>query len=94
MGSLALYYAKKGMPAEALNFIKRARSINKEDVGLVYIAAVVEALANHPDNALGLLREAFKRGYSVQEASSDPELNSLRSRPEFEKLLAEFKKGG
>jgi serine/threonine protein kinase/tetratricopeptide (TPR) repeat protein len=92
MGSLALYYAKKGMPAQALNFIQRARSINKEDVSLVYTAAVVEALANHPDNALGLLREAFKRGYSVQEARSDPELNSLRSRPEFEKLLAEFKK--
>jgi len=94
MGSLALYYSKKGMTAEALNFIKRARSINKEDVGLVYTAAVVEALANHPDKALGLLREAFKRGYSVQEASSDPELNTLRSRPEFGKLLAEFKKGG
>jgi len=63
-------------------------------VGLVYTAAVVEALANHPDNALGLLHDAFKRGYSLQEASSDPELNTLRSRPEFEKLLAEFKKGG
>jgi hypothetical protein len=51
-------------------------------------------LANHPDKALGLLREAFKRGYSVQEASSDPELNTLRSLPEFGRLLAEFKKGG
>src|SRR6267378_1150429 len=50
MGSLALYYAKKGMPAQALNFIHRARSINKEDVGLVYTEAVVEALASHPDN--------------------------------------------
>jgi hypothetical protein len=80
------------MPAEALNFIQRARSINKEDVRLVYTAAVVEALANHPDNALRLLREAFKRGYSAQEATSDPELDSLRSRPEFEKLLEEFKK--
>jgi tetratricopeptide (TPR) repeat protein len=94
MGSLALYYAKKGMSAEALNFIQRARSINKEDVSLVYTAAVVEALASHPDNALGLLREALKRGYSLQEASSDPELNSLRNRPEFDELLAEFKKGG
>jgi len=92
MGSLALYYAKKGMPAQALNFIQRARSINKEDVDLVYTAAVVEALANHPDDALKLLREAFTRGYSAQEASSDPELNSLRNSPEFEKLLAEFKK--
>lgn len=92
MGSLALYYAKKNMPAQALNFIQHARAINKEDVALVYTDAVVEALANHPDNALGLLREAFERGYTVQEAISDPELDSVRSRPEFEKLLAEFKK--
>lgn len=93
MGSLALYYAKKGMPSQALNFIQRARSINKEDVSLVYTAAVVEALADHPDNALGFLREAFKRGYSVAEAGSDPELSNLRTRPEFAKLLAEFKNG-
>jgi serine/threonine protein kinase/tetratricopeptide (TPR) repeat protein len=92
MGSLALYYAKKNMPAQALNFIQHARAINKEDVALIYTDAVVEALANHPDNALGLLREAFERGYTVQEAISDPELDSVRSRPEFEKLLAEFKK--
>ena len=92
MGSLALYYAKKGMPAQALNFIQRARSINKEDVGLVYTEAVVEALANHPDNALKILREAFERGYAVQEARNDPELGSLQSRPEFVKLLGEFSK--
>jgi eukaryotic-like serine/threonine-protein kinase len=92
MGGLALYYAKKGMPTQALNFIQHARSINKEDVDLVYTEAVVEALANRPDNALKLLREAFERGYAVQEAKSDPELENLRSRPEFEKLLAEFNK--
>ncbi len=92
MGSLALYYAKKDMPAQALNFIRHARAINKEDVDLIYTEAVVEALANHPDNSLKLLREAFKRGYAVQEAKSDPELDRLRSQPEFEKLLAEFSK--
>jgi eukaryotic-like serine/threonine-protein kinase len=79
MESLALYYAKKGMSAQALNFIHHARSINNENVELVYSEAVVEALANHPENALKLLREAFERGYSVQEANSDPELDSLRS---------------
>ena len=92
MGSLALYYAKKNMPAQALDFIQHARAINKEDVDLIYTEAVVEALANHPGNALKLLREAFKRGYSVREAGSDPELDRLRSEPEFEKILAEFNK--
>jgi hypothetical protein len=92
MGSLALYYAKKGVPTEAQNFIRHARSINKEDVDLVYTEAVVEALANHSDNAPKLLREAFERGYAVQEAKSDPELESLRNQPEFRKLLTEFSK--
>ena len=72
MGSLALYYAKKNMPAQALNFIQHARAINKVDVGLVYTDAVVEALADHHDNALKLLREAFERGYAVQEAKAIP----------------------
>jgi tetratricopeptide (TPR) repeat protein len=92
MGGLSLYYAKKNMSAEALSYIHRARSINKEDVTLVYTEAEVEALANHPDNALKILREAFTRGYAVEEAKSDPELTTLQDRPEFAKLLAEFSK--
>jgi hypothetical protein len=92
MGDLALYYAKKGMQAQALNFIQHARSINREDVDLIYTEAVVVALANHPDNALKFLREAFERGYAVREARSDPELDTLQSRPGFEKLFAEFNK--
>ncbi|MGB2621445.1 MAG: tetratricopeptide repeat protein, partial [Candidatus Acidiferrum sp.] len=92
MGSLALYYAKKGDSAQALNFARRARSINKEDVGLVYIQAVVEALAGHAEDSLKTLREALRRGYAVEEAQNDPELASLQSRPEFPKLLAEFEK--
>jgi hypothetical protein len=42
MGSLALYYSKKNMPTQALDFIHHARSINSEDVSLVYLEAVVE----------------------------------------------------
>jgi serine/threonine-protein kinase len=92
LGSLALYYAKKDMPAQALSFARRARSINQDDVSLVYTEAVVEALAGHHDEAMRVLREALRRGYSVQEAKSDPELGRLQSRPEFVKLLAEFGK--
>jgi tetratricopeptide (TPR) repeat protein len=92
MESLALYYAKKGMPTQALNFIEHARSINSKDVELIYTDAVVETLANHPDDGLKLLREAFKQGYAVKEAKSDPELDRLRSQPGYAKLLAEFDK--
>ncbi len=92
MGELALYYAKKGNAAQALDFIGRARSISQVDLNLIYKQAVVYALADRPGEAFKSLREAFRKGYSVREAQSDPELGGLQGRPEFAKLLAEFSK--
>jgi eukaryotic-like serine/threonine-protein kinase len=89
---LAMYYAKKGNAAQSLEFIRRARSINAADVGLMYTEAVVDALANRPDDAVKSLRAAFGKGYTVQEAQNDPELATLQGRPEFSKLVAEFSK--
>ena len=94
MGSLALYYAKKGDSRQAEDFIHRARTINPEDLNLVYQEAVVYAVNNATDQALKSLREALKKGYSLKEAMSDPELGSLQSRPEFSKLVKEFSKAG
>ncbi len=92
MGSLALYYAKKGDPRQAEDFIHRARTINPDDLNLVYQEAVVHAVNNSTDQALKSLREALAKGYSLKEAMSDPELGSLQSRPEFSKLVKEFSK--
>jgi Flp pilus assembly protein TadD len=90
MGNLALYYAKKGNAAEAANFIRRARSIEPSNVELIYDEALVYALAGHRDEALKVLRQAFQKGYPAEDAKNDPELNSLQSRPEFAKLVADF----
>jgi hypothetical protein len=57
---------------------------------LIYNEAAVQALANHPEEALKALREAFQKGYSPEEARNDPELKSLEGRPEFGELLKEF----
>ena len=46
LGSLALYYAKKGDSAHALQFIHRARSIEPENISLLYEQAVVYCLAD------------------------------------------------
>ncbi|HJZ63931.1 MAG TPA: tetratricopeptide repeat protein [Candidatus Acidoferrum sp.] len=94
LGSLALYYAKKGDATEATNFIRRARTINPADVSLIYQEAVVYAVNNSPDQAFKSLREALTKGYSLKEAMSDPELGSLQSRPEFLKIVKEFSKPG
>jgi tetratricopeptide (TPR) repeat protein len=92
MGSLALYYAKKGDTAHAMEFIQHALSIQPQNIALVYIQAVVYCLADRKADSLRVLHEALRKGYSVEEAKSDPELGSLQASPEFTKLVAEFSK--
>jgi tetratricopeptide (TPR) repeat protein/TolB-like protein len=90
LGGLALYYAKQGEAVRAATFIRRARSIDKANVSLIYTEAVVEALAGRPNEALQALGEAFRKGYPTEEARNDPELGSLQTRPEFERLMKQF----
>lgn len=90
MSSLALYYAKKGQSQQALNFIGRARSLDKENVDFIYDEAEIQALANHQEEALKLLRQALQKGASFKDAKSDPELGNLLNRPEFAQLEKEF----
>ena len=90
MGNLALYYVKKGDSTQAVQNIRRARSIDPSNNQFIYDEAQIMALANHPTEALKALREAFQKGYSPEEAKNDPELKSLESLPEFDKLLKEF----
>src|SRR5262249_30682011 len=45
----------------------------------------------YTDRALGLLREAMKRGYKdIEHMKKDDDLASLRANPDFQKLLAEL----
>jgi eukaryotic-like serine/threonine-protein kinase len=90
MRFLALYYAKKGDSTQALEFIRRARAIDPNDIEFIYNEAEIQALANHPAEALKALRDAFQKGYSPEEAKNDPGLKSLEGRPEFDRLLKEF----
>ncbi len=89
-GDLALYYAKKGDGGHALQYINQARSLDREDLQLLYFQAQIYALTNHQREAMTTLRQAFQKGYSPAEAMSDPELGSLKSLPEFTKLVAEY----
>ncbi len=92
MEDLALYYAKKGDSNRAMEFIGRARAIDKKDVELVYVQATIENFANEPSEAIQTLREALAQGYPAKEAASDPELQNLQARPDFQQLMKEFSK--
>jgi serine/threonine protein kinase/tetratricopeptide (TPR) repeat protein len=90
MGGMALYYAKMGDSTQALQFIRRARSVDPNSNQLIYNEAVIQAIAGHPEEALKALREAFQKGYSPEEARNDTELMILEPRPEFARLLKQF----
>ena len=92
MGDLALYYAKKGDARNALQYIQQARSIQPEDVQLMYSEVQVRTLVGKPQEALKPLRLALQKGYSAQEAGNDPELQKLQALPEFSQLVKEFSK--
>jgi tetratricopeptide (TPR) repeat protein/TolB-like protein len=90
MADLALYYVKKGDPKHGMDFIQRARGIDKKDVGLIYVQATVENLAGKSTDALRTLREAFSKGYPVKDAQADPELANLQNVPEFQAMVKQF----
>jgi len=92
MADLARYYAKKGDAEHAQQYIHKARSIDRSDLQLIYWEAQVDALTNRPADALKILREAFQKGYSIEEALYDPDLGKLQGLPEFTQLVSEFKK--
>jgi tetratricopeptide (TPR) repeat protein/TolB-like protein len=92
MGSLALYYAKKGDSAHALEFIRHARSIEPENISLVYTQAVVYCLADRKLESLNVLDEALHKGYSLEEIKNDPELAELQKLPQFAQLVKKFAK--
>ncbi len=88
LGSLALYYARKGGTDQSLQLIARARSIDSTDDTLMYDEAIVNALARRTRDALSALKRAVANGYSVEYARSEPDLKSIRSLPSFEDSLA------
>jgi eukaryotic-like serine/threonine-protein kinase len=87
MAGLALYYAKKGQPDKGLEFIRRARAIDTQNVELLYIQAVVENLGGQQNDAIRDLGQSLQKGYPAREADADPELDNLRSRPEFGQMI-------
>ena len=94
MGSLALYYAKKGDTAHALEFIRHARSIESENISLLYTQAVVYCLADRKSESLSVLDEVLQKGYSLEEIRNDPELGELQKLPQFAQLVKKFTKAG
>jgi eukaryotic-like serine/threonine-protein kinase len=90
MNDMAVYYAKKGDSAQALKFVRSARSVNGDNVLYIYTEGVVQAIAGHTPEALKALEEAFRKGFPTSDAQNDPELKGLQGHAEFERLINQF----
>jgi len=92
MGDLGILYAKKGDATNALQYTKQARAIKPDDLQLIYYEVQVKTLIGQPEEALKSLRLALEKGWSAQEAWTDPELQKLQALPQFSQLVKEFSK--
>ena len=90
LADLGLYYAKEGDATKGLEFIRRAKDIDPEDVDNLYADAVINTLANRTPEALRSLEQALTKGYSARAVLSDPELTALRQQPEFQAMMQKF----
>ena len=83
----AVFDAKLGDSAEALQHIRRAVELSPDDNAVLYKRAVVHALLRQRAEAVEWLRKAIEKGYSRSQASQDLDLESIRKLPQVEALL-------
>jgi len=86
---LGICYAQKGFYAEAERAYQRARSLNGEDLLLNYNTAALYALWGRPRESLSYLSAAIAADKKKVSGwlATDPMFDSLKSDPEFERLL-------
>ena len=87
LAELAICHAKLQRTQEAILSIDRATRLEPHNTTLMYLRAVVCALTGQADEALNYLTRALTHGYSRSEAQRDPDLASLRERPEYKALF-------
>jgi tetratricopeptide (TPR) repeat protein/TolB-like protein len=89
MGSLGLYFAKKGDMDQAMEFMNRARGLDPSSVDLILNSAEVHVLTNRPEDAIADLKKGLKQGLTTTSIETDPELDSLRKRPDYQAMMTQ-----
>jgi tetratricopeptide (TPR) repeat protein len=87
MGSLGLYFAKKGDVDQAMEFMKRARRLDPSSVDLILNSAEVHVLSNRPEDAIADLKKGLQQGLTTTSIETDPELDSLRKRADYQAMM-------
>jgi len=91
LSSLALYYARINDSARARSYLEKALKASPQDVDVLRIACLVHLDAGERQEALAWLQKAVSVGYPREQLLANPELKSLHSVPEFDRLAKEAK---
>jgi len=91
LGSLASYYARTNDSFRAKTYLDNALKQKPHDVDVLRIACLVYLEAGNRQEAMRWLQKAVSVGYAREQLLANPELNSLHSDPQFERLAKEAK---
>jgi adenylate cyclase len=90
MGSMALFH--EGQRAQAIEWSQRSLELYPDDMSALINAACLSARAGRKDEALEFLGRVFARGWGKRDwIEHDPDYDTLRDDPRFQKLLANLK---
>lgn len=71
---------------------RRSLELYPDDMGVLVNAACLMAKARRPEEALALLERVFSRGWGKRDwIENDPDYDSLREEPRFQRLMAKLK---
>jgi tetratricopeptide (TPR) repeat protein len=83
----AISWARVGRRKEALAWAAKALALDSEDSAVLYNVACLYAVLHRTEEALKCLRKVVRSGWRKEWIKNDPDLNSLRDNPEFQRLL-------
>lgn len=93
MDEMAQSYAKTSNAQQADSFIRRARSIDRNNVVYIYDEAKIDAVLGRKGDALKLVGEALEKHYPAEYAAGDLDLSNIQNTPEFAALIKKYSAG-
>jgi len=88
----ALYLLEEGQPDRAVQWSERALELNPTDMSALGNGACLQAKLGHADRAIALLERVSAQGWGQRDwLERDPDYDSLRDDPRFQRLLTTFK---
>jgi eukaryotic-like serine/threonine-protein kinase len=89
LSSLALYHSRIGDTVGARKYLGTALQAGPNEVDILRIACLVHLEAGEQQESLKWLEKAVHAGYPREQLVANPELASLRSEPQFARLVEE-----